>query len=115
MHRCFELPELVLRIVEAVHPGYMDFPFEWESETQGYEGVAAVVALTRTSRIFLEPALDVLWYTQLDILPLLKLLDTPSYTWSRGTRHDSKDPALVHVGVAELMEWVRLCIHSLIS
>lgn len=99
MHRCWQIPELVHRIVEEVHPGYRNLDQNYFVRRADE---ATVATLARTAHLFLEPALDVLWYTQLDLQPSLKLLGScgcdegePLY------RHFTLDSA------AAFREWVR--------
>ena len=59
MHRCLQIPELLSIIFENVH----------KDESCG---PATVAALARTARCFEDAALNVLWSTQLTLVPLIK-------------------------------------------
>ena len=73
MHRCFEIPELVLQIIEACVPGYKTTI--WTDKLDR----SSAYSLALTSRVFLEPALDIIWYSQHDIGNLLNLIGTESW------------------------------------
>lgn len=107
MHRCLQIPELVLQIAEELHPGYKDSPAEGGTTPSGSEGAADVAALARTCRAFLGPALDVLWYTQHDFRRVLELLNTSSCVVdvSEGSRTVSK--RWTSRSAAEIRDWVR--------
>lgn len=61
MHPCFTIPELFIIITETIY-------------ADERKGQSSVAALARTCKLFLEPALDVLWRYQITLVPLLRCL-----------------------------------------
>ena len=94
MHPSLSTPEIFRRILDFVNvhlPGFS--PFE------GYDAAFSVnpslASLARTCKTFLEPTLNVLWYTQTTLVPLVRTL--PEDLWIEDvvgyvSRYGEKDP-----------------------
>ena len=76
MHRCLLVEELAFRIAEACAPDYKDF----EVTSQG-SGRGTVCALAQTCRALQDPALNVLWYYQVDLRNLFRCF--PDDLWRK--------------------------------
>jgi hypothetical protein len=61
MHSGFAIPELFILILELLH-------------ADDRRGGASVASLARTCKLFIDPALDVLWRCQVNLVPLLRCL-----------------------------------------
>ncbi|KAJ7730090.1 hypothetical protein DFH07DRAFT_849364 [Mycena maculata] len=71
MHRCWDVAEITRIVFELLGPTH------WSDAVS--PTMKALTALARTCRGFSDPALDLLWESQLGIVPLLKCL--PSHVW----------------------------------
>ena len=87
MHQCWCIRELVDRIAVLLMPRY-DGPLQILGSM---EGVSDVNALARTCRAVQDAALDVLWYRQSSLIPLLQCL--PSDLWCMRTVEEGPHPA----------------------
>ncbi|KAJ6544240.1 hypothetical protein B0H19DRAFT_1267531 [Mycena capillaripes] len=68
-HRALQISEIVRMICEEAHTGLRPL----------YHPQKTLVSLARTSRIFSEPALDVLWHELMSLVPLVKCM--PDTLW----------------------------------
>ncbi|KAJ7150095.1 hypothetical protein C8R43DRAFT_1128150 [Mycena crocata] len=89
MHDCWNVAENTLMIFHQLG---------------GHKKLSALNSLARTCRMFSEPALDLLWETQKDILPLLQCL--PPHIW---TNYDSNFTLLSPI---RAKAWDRVLIYS---
>ncbi|KIJ63856.1 hypothetical protein HYDPIDRAFT_112834, partial [Hydnomerulius pinastri MD-312] len=96
MHRCLEIPEILLEILEIVF-----------AAKNGYPDVAG---LARTCRSFNGPALDVLWCTQLSLLPLVMCFPRDVLEFSSDKRSASITVKLAKV--PSVQDWERPLLHA---
>ena len=109
MHRCLQIYDLLHCISTHLYPTHRDLPRLISSRT---EGAASLAAFARACRTFLEPALDVLWYTQHDLAPLLALCGTPAWEVQAGLDHEE----CMRLGrrAEDARQWVRSSIYRAI-
>ena len=70
MHACLLIPDLIAKIAEACAPRYRDrSPFRDDES-----GMRTLCALARTCRALQGPALDVIWYHQINLNNLISLM-----------------------------------------
>ena len=80
MHRCLQVPDLALKIVEECMPDYRERCFANTSRpgkgthAEAWAARRTLAALARTCRVLQGPALDVLWYYQFGLRHLIECL-----------------------------------------
>jgi hypothetical protein len=74
MHRALAIPEIVRTILDSFHEkgGLIRVEKDYYLATRALRSSVLNVALT--CRSFSEPALDILWWTMDDLIPLFNLL-----------------------------------------
>ena len=74
MHRALAIPEIVRTVLDSFHP---DASFALVDKNYCLAAAAlrsSTLNVALTCRLFSEPALDVLWWTMDDLIPLFNLL-----------------------------------------
>lgn len=81
MHRCLQIQELLSIIFQ-----YVDVPRKADFFSPDF-----LARLARTCKAFQDPALDILWYSQDTLLPLLKCLPPDAWAWKEGKFSITRD------------------------